>query len=808
MLIQIKTAIVGFAGLAPVDCLPFSGSGLFRYSVFFLGALLVFFILNGLSRKRFYLTTLVVYSLLIIMSSGFEPILILFLVSLSFIGFGKKIRPFLFQFKRNIGIDLLVGAGIIGTFIGFSAHLPINYPAFYIVVLFIPIFISRKSLANDCKQLYVSLMTDRSVSGAGRFAEILIASIGMLYIAVALMPEFGHDALAMHLVQPMFIANHHYWPFDVSWHLMAVMPMLGNWLCTLVFLLAGEPGVKLFVTGFVFLSGHFIFVFTSRHWGRPAALLSVLCFLSCPVVFLLGSSVFMEAFWSVFLLSAIFLLTDTIEIETEQNPLPLSCLLIGFAVSCKLIPLLIIPAIIAGTLFCWKLIPRLVQLRSIVAGAVCFGLAGVQPYLVAWLKTGNPVFPFFNAIFRSAYYPIKNFDNPLFHQGLGLDTLYRTVFESQQYLEASIGAAGFTWLFMLPMAVFCILVKKDHRLIFLGVVGLFFCWAVFLNQSYLRYIMPVFGIAGILVAVGIKQACELSLLTKGVSLLVFGFSVALNILFLPSSGWVYRDFPINLLWSDHVSYITTKAPQRAAINFVNTLPSAGGAVAVIGHPLIAGLKSEKILLANQYNNNFWGKVRESENADQLLETFKSQQIQTLIVSDHISNDPTVSPKTKDRVKSLLIQVTWPIIRFGDVTVRKIRDDFLFKNDLLTDGLFEKKNGFHLFGDAHYLPDSSGLKVTSRSPATQNVSVIPGQRYRLEALLSCFAEFSEGRLQVNWLDHSGEFIHSDIVPVPCDSNTVHQMDVTAPRTAASAVVYAAGHTEKPVIFHRLCFFSEW
>lgn len=812
ILIQIKTTIAGFVGLSLLDCLPFIENGLVHYGVFFLGALLVFLVLNGLSRRRFYLTTLILFSLVIILSTGFEPILILFLVSLSFIGLGKKIRPYLFLSKLDIGIDLLVGAGVIGTFIGFSVHLPINFPALYQIALFIPIFLSRKALAEGCQQLSDNLLADRSVTRAERWAEILIASIAMLYIAVGLMPEFGHDALAMHLVQPMYIDNHHYWPFDVSWHLMAVMPMLGNWLCTLVFLLAGETGVKLFVTGFVFLSAHFIFVFTSRHWGRPSALLSVLCFLSCPVIFLLGSSVFMEAFWSAFLLSAIFLLTDTIETETDQNPLPLSCLLIGFAVSCKLIPLLIFPAIMAGILFCWKLIPRLVQVRSILAGAVCFGLAAAQPYIVAWLKTGNPVFPFFNAIFRSAYYPIKNFDNSLFHQGLGLDTLYRTVFESQQYLEASMGAAGFTWLLMLPMAVFWVLVKKDRRLIFLGVIGLCFCWAVFLNQSYLRYIMPVFGIAAILVAVGIKQSYELSLVTKGISLLLFGISIILNILFLPSSSWVYRDFPINLLWSDHISHFTTNAPQRAAINFVNTLPSAGGTVAVIGHPIIAGLKSDKILIANAYNESFWKSLIEAENADQLLEIFKNYQIETLIVSDDISNNPNVKNKRfkikNKRLKSLLFQVTWPMVSFADVSVRKIRDDFLFKNDLLTDGSLEQKNGFHLFGDAHYLTDSRGLKVTLDSPATQNVNVIPGRRYRLKALLSCFAESSEGRLQVNWLDQAGAFIYADIVIVACDSEVVNQMDVTAPQMAATAVIYAAGHTEKPVIFNRLWFFSEW
>lgn len=798
----------GMIEFSLMDNLPFIGTGLFNYIFFFAVTVLIFTSLNFLNQTRFYQFTLIVFSLVIIAASGVSPFIVLIITFLSFIGVGRKVRQLLFHHPGSDVIDLLLGAGILGTFIGILVHFPVNYRFVYIVILLVPIVLLKNDLTEMCSRWNNALLAGRHIRKTDRAMEIIIASLAMVYIAAGLMPEVGHDALAMHLVQPMYVAEHHFWPFDVSWHLMAVIPMLGNWLCTLVYLLAGETGAKLLVTGFLFVSAFLIAKFTSQHWGRTSALAAILCFLSCPVAFQVGNSLMIEVFWMSFLLGAVFLLLDAAKETAKENPLVICGVLIGFAVSCKLIPLLIMPAIFIGILFNWKGFLPLIKARCVVLGITGFILAAVQSYLVAWLKTGNPVFPFFNAVFQSPFYLISNFDNPEFHQGIGLDTLYLTVFESQKYLEASMGAPGFTWLLLLPMAVYAVLVKKDHRLMVLGIIGLGFTAIVFHFQSYLRYIIPVFAMFSVLIAAGSRYAANFSTVLRGMVIVLFGGSILLNILFLPSAGWRHRDFPIQILLGDpeRSNYIVRQIPQRAAIDFVNTLPSAGGTVAVIGRPFIAGLKTDRIMLANQYNEKFWGALRGVTDSLQMLQTLKSFNIETLIVSDHISDDPNVTAAVKKRVKTLLLAITDSMVTYSDVSVRKIRKDLLFMDDILKNGSLDNTDGFYLFEGAEYLSESKGLRVSVQSPAIQNVDVKPNQRYRLKALIMCDREPASARLQINWLDQSGTFIKTNIKVVPCDPVKVQSMDVLAPQKAKTAVIYAAGHTDKPVVFKRLWFLS--
>ena len=62
---------------------------------------------------------------------------------------------------------------------------------------------------------------------------------------VALKPEVSSDGLSVHLALTDYVAQHHYWPFDVKNVTWAAMPMGGDWAYTIANMLGGETAARL-----------------------------------------------------------------------------------------------------------------------------------------------------------------------------------------------------------------------------------------------------------------------------------------------------------------------------------------------------------------------------------------------------------------------------------------------------------------------------------------------------------------------------------------------------------------------------------
>ena len=67
---------------------------------------------------------------------------------------------------------------------------------------------------------------------------------------------------------------------------------------------------------------------------------------------------------------------------------------------------------------------------------------GASSYATAWLRTGNPVLPLLNDVFRSPYFAVQRFDDLRWHQGFDLALPWRMTFDTSAYLEGWDGALG------------------------------------------------------------------------------------------------------------------------------------------------------------------------------------------------------------------------------------------------------------------------------------------------------------------------------------------------------------------------------
>lgn len=103
-------------------------------------------------------------------------------------------------------------------------------------------------------------------------------------------------------------------------------------------------------------------------------------------------------------------------------------------------------------------------------------------------KTGNPVFPYFNGVFKSQYFKPENFVDRNWTGHLNWDLPWDLTYHTIKFSQTVDGSAGLYIIFMVAAALGFFSIKKrlSYALIpfFLGIV---YVLAVAVQIQYLRY---------------------------------------------------------------------------------------------------------------------------------------------------------------------------------------------------------------------------------------------------------------------------------------------------------------------------------
>jgi len=773
-------------------------SGL-RYVSFLLVCAMVAAI--GLRRSRLnpLLAGGVLCAGLALMAGAFWPLLVTLWFALSSAIVGKGILSALRVDKssRNWATNFLVGAGAYGTAVGLLAHFPASYPGIYGAALIVPLIVGRRSFLELSAAIRTWCVTHGSPKGRASWLEVSITVVALVHFVVALMPEVGHDALAMHLFVPAHLALRHQWGFDVGTYVWAVMPMLGAWIFSIGYMLAGETAARLINVGFIFVLTWLIrdLVIWAGRGTASGARWAVLIFLSTPLTFTVSSSLFVESVWASFVVAgALAILRTCSSRERENTDLPVAGILLGYALAAKAVAFAMLLTLLLFLALRCKLWLRAEFSRQLAIGLSLFIVLGAIPYVTAWWLTGNPVFPFFNGVFQSPYYPPVNFESPLFEKGLKWDTIYQVTFNSGKYLEARAGAAGFQWLLLFLPAVLALSISWHRRGLALLVAGVLSVALTFQFTAYLRYVFPSVALLCGVIGLLFSEEFAVAQLRKFI-LIVAGLAVGLNMAFL-NAGAFYRDFPLKSIFSERSRevYLQDRLPIRNAVRLVNSLNTERTPVAVFSSPLTAGLEADA-LYPNWYNHQFESLINAADTEHAVAEVLLDKGVDFIILDAYWGTAE----------KRLLIEeATDKILDCSWVTVRSIRQAYRFQTELLRNTTFSTSAAWTLSNAATIRP-GSGILVSVTSPAIQVVSVKPGQRYLMTVRARCESQPTQGRMQVNWLNSKSQFIRTSIRVFECTTYLVeHSLEVVAPERAAFAVVYATGHTSVPLLFVEVSF----
>lgn len=380
----------------------------------------------------------------------------------------------------------------------------------------------------------------------------------------ALKPEVSSDGLSMHMVIPARMAYAHFWAFDVREFTWAVMPMGGDWAYTLGWMLSGEAAARLLNCAILALIAWTLY--ERIHARVPAWMCGALVggFLSTPLAQHVTASMFVENFVAAMLLGSILLLR--VHLKERRTVFFIGCtFLAGMAAASKLGAwAYIVPMFVAALLQ--------VKPRYLFRAVPVMALVGGFPYWEAWLRTQNPLFPMFNAWFRSPlFHQAQNFTNPRYLTPLSWSTWYDITFHSSRFNEGMDGAMGVFFFILVPVSLVAWRQRWPRTgkiLMWVGVAG---CIVTFLGQSYLRYIYPALPMFTLLAGIALASYRVHSEWTGRAIACAAAAAFLVNLSLLPAAGGHNRDFALNQVLDRNAvdRYLTAVAPERKLVNWLN-----------------------------------------------------------------------------------------------------------------------------------------------------------------------------------------------------------------------------------------------
>ncbi|MBI2954904.1 MAG: glycosyltransferase family 39 protein [Chloroflexi bacterium] len=412
-----------------------------------------------------------------------------------------------------------LGLGMLAFGSGFLAHFGIlSRWSIYALLLFaIAVSVPQLAndlLANDLPHLVRGLksLTIGSILGQSaiwKLAFPLIVAQALFLFLAALLPEFGSDALSAHLLYSRWFLDAGGWVNLYREDFHFGIPMGYNLLYAIPLALSDEIAAKLiqYWAGILSLAG--TFVLGKRLFSSSTGLLAAAILINIPVFAWEMQTAYVDLVFTLFSSLAIYALVRWRD-GYERRWLYASALMAGFALNGKLqavyVIVLIPMAAVVSLFFRKKSLSLSVIIGDLLIPPLFAMLVGSSWYAHNLITTGNPVFPFFNSIFRSPYFPPINevFDREQF--GLGNDLVSRYLllpWNLVVFPERFSGYIGAAFLLFTPTLL--VLGRLRRNVALLAALAAVYGVAMALTVPVSRYLLVILPAGAVLVSCGIVE---------------------------------------------------------------------------------------------------------------------------------------------------------------------------------------------------------------------------------------------------------------------------------------------------------------
>jgi hypothetical protein len=759
--------------------------------IWIVGYLFVNFTLNKITKISSFKISFFLILVITVLSGNTINIAIIYLLSIIAIILGRKINYLVSEINPGNLLNLMTGIAILAIVVSFLSHFPINYAGIYYFLLISIIAGAWKDFICINKFFISYFYTNNMKNSKFQIVlEGMIGGLAIFYFLISLMPEIGYDALVSHLAVPERMAHFHQWIYDPKILVWSLGPLNANWVFTIPYILtSSEVSVRItsicFLLIICFLIKDLIY---SLGKSKTTYLISILLVLTTPLTLLVSSSLFTDLIWSAYFFASIVVMIKMALDKSlnTQKYIILVGIFLGMAFGVKATTLFLL--VLVSLFYIYIIKENGFFYKEITKSVLLFILVGCVSYIYSYWITGNPFFPFYNEFFKSSIYPIEKFNHP-FKPGLSWDLFNQITFKSGNFLEGNYGSPGFQYSVLLFPAITLIILLKKRWEIILLVISISFIILVFNATGYLRYIYPALVLLSILIALAVSYSDNFGKKIRVIFLLLFVITIYTNLIFFKAATW-YANISLPVIFNniERDKYIESRVPMRRAVEIVNEINLNNSPVAILSKaPYFSGLKSTP-LIGWWYNYGFSKSIFEKNDSNELGNYLSSLGVMYLIVEDGWA--------ASDKIDSINL-ISDPVKRIGPIMIRVLNSSFKFKNKIIdTNGFI---NGWNLSPGSRVSLDGS-VEVTVESPATKLVQVNGGQEYLYEATSNCTDHITEGRLQINWMNSSGNFISASIKTFNCTSEDKTYTEIFyAPPKAVTAIVYASSHSKNSIRF---------
>lgn len=322
-------------------------------------------------------------------------------------------------------------------------------------------------------------------------SKFLFLLSAVLLILAAVHPGFDGDAATMHMRVAREMLNKGFWSYDVTEYGYAVMPLAPQLNFSSLFLTGGIEAVKVELTTQLFMTIALVITGGGFRCNPLSVAIGAILILT-PMYVREISSLFIEVTLCGFLVAFAVLYTAAIRRRSIMLTLLAATCAAG-AMATKTFALLFVP-------FLFIIFHRNVQSSNfqikrhnlkfftMIFGAVTLGSFF---YILSWIKTGNPLFPYYNEIFKSSHWAPINFIDNRWINHISWDMPWKMTFYSSLFEESSNGSMGLILALLVISTLSLYTITRKTLIVAIPMLlGTVYLIAVGIQIQYLRYLLP------------------------------------------------------------------------------------------------------------------------------------------------------------------------------------------------------------------------------------------------------------------------------------------------------------------------------
>lgn len=580
---------------------------------------------------------------------------------------------------------MVLGAAIWLAIWGVMLHFVINFGILHAALCLLPCAVltsSASSINNNCY--------DRGIAALDWIRSIPLWAwiLGLVVIGWVLrwasFPSLVSDDHAVHLrIWTELMARHRY-EFDVDTQVWSVAPFAVALLHSGVSLIAGNDArsalnLILALALLLFLAQ----MLSSCKLPVSTQWLLVVLMASTPMLGILLLSLQSELVLAVLGLAGLHLVMDASGGWRGKNMLGL----LAVASLCAAVKL---PGIILGVtlfvalMFRWwnqrtdssQHVQRLRWPALFVLVPLIF--VALHAYILAWGVTGNPVFPLYNAIFKSPYFPLENFSDTRWIHGFSFRSYVKAFFHTSEFFESDNYTAGWQYLILLPVALMAFFrqgLPGNLRIVLIPILG--FGLPMFYATQYWRYLFPVMPIVGIFLATIFFATKSRTYQYAAHTLAVV--CVALNLFYFPKISWMMNSPPSAAFTQEgKKNLIRTYAPVASITNKINHL-APGSRVLYPSQISFGSTLVGEPLYINWYSPSRSARAASLKDIGAIGQ-FLSREKVDLIISSLADTRTSVEPEVL--LREYLAQYSSVLAQEGQYLLHRIREKPVLYHDVV------------------------------------------------------------------------------------------------------------------------------